>query len=48
MRKQWCSDINRAQSDITYDFIFVDQEGFDKYQWKNFNQLATGFQEYKE
>jgi len=23
----WCEDINRVQSDVTYDFIYVDQEG---------------------
>ena len=29
--KQWCEDINRVQSDVTYDFVFVDQESFEKY-----------------
>lgn len=46
--RQWCIDINKAQSDIDYDFIFVDQEGFEQYQPKSFNELISGFREYKE
>lgn len=46
--KQWCVDINKAQSEIKYDYIFVDEEGFDKYQPKSFNELIAGFREYKE
>ena len=33
--KQWCVDINKIQSSVKYDFIFVDEEGFNKYQPKN-------------
>ena len=29
--KQWCDDINHAQSKVRYDFVFVDEEGFGKY-----------------
>ena len=29
---QWCEDVNRVQSDVQYDFVFVDQEGFEKYK----------------
>lgn len=46
--RQWCEDINRVQSDVTYDFVFVDEEGFDRYRPKTFRQLADGFIEYKE
>jgi type III restriction enzyme len=46
--KQWCIDINKAQSDISYDYVFVDQEGFEQYQPKTFNELVAGFREYKE
>ena len=46
--KQWCKDINRVQEDVTYDFVFVDQEGFQKYQPKTFRQLLDGFKEYKD
>lgn len=45
--KQWCEDINRVQSKIKYDFIFVDQESFEKYEPKTFKQLVENFNEYK-
>ena len=41
--KQWCADINRVQSDVKYDFAFVDEEGFGKYQLKSFKALTDGF-----
>lgn len=46
--KQWCKDINQAQSDIVYDFVYVDQEGFDKYAPRSFDDLMNGFREYKQ
>jgi type III restriction enzyme len=45
--RQWCDDINRVQSDVTYDFVYVDQESFEKYNPKSFKQLIDGFREYK-
>lgn len=45
--KQWCEDINTVQSDTRFDFVFVDQESFEKYQPKNFQELITGFRIYK-
>jgi len=45
--RQWCEDINRAQPDVGYDFVYVDEEGFRKYQPKTFRQLLDGFREYK-
>ena len=45
--KQWCEDINRVQSEVKYDFVYVDQESFDKYNPKSFRELAAGFKEYK-
>lgn len=44
---QWCEDINAAQSDVTYDFVYVDQEGFEKYAPKSFADVLTGFREHK-
>ncbi|MFH1075270.1 MAG: DEAD/DEAH box helicase family protein [Pseudomonadota bacterium] len=44
---QWCEDINRVQSDIAYDFMYVDQESFEKYKPTSFQQLINGFREYK-
>ncbi len=46
--RQWCIDINKAQSDISYDYVFVDEEGFDKYKPKDFKELVTTFRGYKE
>ncbi len=45
--RQWCEDINRVQSDVTYEFVYVDQESFEKYSPKSFKQLIDGFLEYK-
>ncbi len=46
--KQWCTDINKAQSAIKYDYIFVDEESFNQYQPKGFKELIAGFREHKE
>jgi type III restriction enzyme len=45
--KQWCEDINRVQTELSFDFVYVDQEGFEKYQPKNFRDLVNGFREHK-
>lgn len=44
---QWCSDANNAMPDVTYDFVYVDQESFDLYRPETFQQLLDGFTEYK-
>ncbi len=46
--RQWCEDINRVQSDMKYDFVYVDQEGFEKYKPNSFRQLLGSFREYKD
>ena len=46
--RQWCEDINRVQSDVTYDFVYVDEESFEKYKPTSFRQLVDGFRAYKE
>ena len=46
--RQWCEDINRAQPDKKYDFVYVDQESFERYKPTKFKQLVDGFREYKE
>jgi type III restriction enzyme len=45
--KQWCEDINEAQREVTYDFVYVDAEGFEKYRPTTFRQLVTAFVQYK-
>lgn len=45
--KQWCDDMNQAQSAVRYDFVFVDEESFKKYQPRTFGDLVKAFREYK-
>lgn len=45
--KQWCEDINRIQAKVKYDFVYVDQESFEKYKPTSFRQLAESFDEYR-
>jgi hypothetical protein len=45
--RQWCEDINRVQAAVEYDFVYVDQEGFEKYHPTSFRQLRDSFKEYK-
>jgi type III restriction enzyme len=46
--KQWCEDINRVQSNVTYDFVFVDEESFKTYSPKSFADLVANFRQYKD
>jgi type III restriction enzyme len=45
--RQWCTDINHVQTGVKYDFVFVDEESFEKYKPSSFKQLVDGFREYK-
>jgi len=45
--KQWCDDVNSVQSEIKYDFIFVDEEDFHKYKPQSFSELVKNFTRYK-
>ena len=44
---QWCEDINTDQSDVVYDFVYVDENSFQEYTPRTFQQLLEGFREYK-
>lgn len=44
--RQWCGDINRAQADVQYDFVYVDEENFNKYKPNSFQELVQNFREY--
>ena len=44
---QWCEDINNAQSDVAYDFVYIGEYDFRTYQPNTFQQLLDGFSEYK-
>jgi type III restriction enzyme len=45
--KQWCDDINALQLTAKYDYIFVDEEGFNKYKPTSLEELVVSFREYK-
>jgi type III restriction enzyme len=46
--KQWCADATAAEENgQRYDFVFVDQIGFEKHAPKNFAALAASFTEYR-
>ena len=45
--RQWCEDINQVQQATVFDYVFVDQERFEKHRPKSFRELLTGFREYK-
>jgi type III restriction enzyme len=46
--KQWCDDVNRVQSEVTYGFVFVDEDGFKRYEPKTFADLKENFRQYKD
>ena len=46
--RQWCEDINWVQTDVKYDFVYVDEESFEKFNPTSFRQLIDGFTQYKE
>jgi type III restriction enzyme len=46
--RQWCEDVNRAQAEIKYDFVYVDEESYNLYRPKSFRELESAFREYKD
>jgi type III restriction enzyme len=47
--KQWCADATEAEENgIRYDFVYVDQVGFEKHRPDTIASLAASFTEYKE
>ncbi len=54
--KQWCADVNAAQSEEKFDFVYVDQDQFDtltsdkgplRGQLQTFADLVRHFRAYK-
>lgn len=45
--RQWCEDTNAAQSETTFDFVYVDEESFERFRPTSFSQLTGSFTEYK-
>lgn len=46
--KQWCEDSNAAQNKIRFDYVFVDEEEFEKYAPTSFGELVKSFRKYKD
>ena len=46
--RQWCDDINRVQTGVKYDFVYVDEQSFKQYKPTSFRQLVDGFKEYQQ
>ena len=46
--RQWCEDINRVRAGVAYDYVYVDEDGFEKYKPSSFKDLAANFREYKQ
>jgi len=45
--RQWCEDINKNQSKVEWDYVFVDQGSWNKQQPTTFGQLLGRFRQYK-
>ena len=45
--RQWCEEVNALQSEVKFDFAFVDDEGFRKHRPSSFSGLMESFSEYK-
>ena len=46
-KKELLEEINRVQTDVKCDFVYVDEESFGKYKPTSFKHLMEGFKEYK-
>lgn len=45
--RQWTQDINQAQTNVKFDYVYVDETSFEKYHPSSFQELLSGFREYK-
>ena len=39
--RQWCEDVNKAQTEVKYESLYVEQEEFEKYRPKKFDELIN-------
>ena len=44
---QWCEDVSEALPDVSFDYVYVDEESFQTYRPGTFQQLLEGFTAYK-
>jgi len=45
--KEWCQDINGSQKKTRFDFVFVEDEEFEKFKPNTFAELVSNFKKYK-
>ncbi|MBM5817845.1 MAG: type III restriction endonuclease subunit R [Cyanobacteria bacterium K_Offshore_surface_m2_239] len=44
---QWIADLNALQTEVSYDFVFVDEAGFTNHRPRTFAQLLQSFRDFK-
>ena len=45
--RQWCEDIKQVQTNVIYDFVYVDEANFEKLKPTTFQKILDCFTEYK-
>ena len=45
--RKWCEDMNATQKKVRFDFVFVDDEDFERYKPDSFAGLVKNFKKYK-
>jgi len=45
--KQWCADVNAAQTSQVWDYVYVDQVGFEQFEPKSFAALISSFRDFR-
>jgi type III restriction enzyme len=47
--RQWCRDVNaRASGEAAWDFVYVDQPGYEQFRPGSFADVLTAFRQYKD
>lgn len=46
--RQWCEDVNKAQSEVRYGCLYVEQVEFEAYRMKSFDDVEIACGEYKK
>jgi len=42
--KQWCEDINKLQNETKYNWLYIQQEKYEKYKPNSFDDLVNLFE----
>lgn len=45
--RTWCEDVNRVRNEAVFDFVFIDQESYERYRPMSFGQVMDSFLQYK-